>query len=206
MSPQVFKFPVLRCLSLSVGVALLVGNTSAMASLPFGQMLSQAVQDGTVFYGIDTQDYSQQVGQMLVQAVQDGQMTFTNPNREGQQIQQLAESGVITVSGNTVEIDNELLTMLQALTSNTPATPENPEFSILSLVRYKQGPHGQVVSPERAVCKAVDINRYGGHQIDMRNPTEALTGVVAIIKALPPGSYALGLPRAPRLDPEGGAN
>ena len=33
MSLQVSKFPILKCLSLSAGVALLLGNTSAMASL-----------------------------------------------------------------------------------------------------------------------------------------------------------------------------
>jgi hypothetical protein len=45
--------------------------------------------------------------------------------------------------------------------------------------------------------RAVDVTRYAGQRIDVKQPDEVLEGVAAIIRDLPPGFYALGLPREP---------
>ncbi|HLL24273.1 MAG TPA: DUF4157 domain-containing protein [Kofleriaceae bacterium] len=84
-----------------------------------------------------------------------------------------------------------LLRALQSLAaSQTPAAPgRQAPFELASLFRAHHGQHAQ--------GRAVDISRFGGHSFDMANPTEALEGVVALLEQLPPGLYAMGLPRIP---------
>lgn len=54
MSPQTFEFPILRSLSLSVGVAFLLGNASAMALPQTEYKISQA-DDSTPSVVVDTE-------------------------------------------------------------------------------------------------------------------------------------------------------
>lgn len=147
----------------------------------------------------------QTVARALLQGVQGGQLALTNPRREGAQLSQLSQHGHCTVDNQTATLHDELLTTLESLLSHSTPRPGHAPFSILSLVRTNSGAHGWRAPDGSRVCKAVDINRYAGHAIDMRDPNEALEAILAVIDALPAGRYTLGLPRPPRLDDQGGA-
>jgi hypothetical protein len=71
-------------------------------------------------------------------------------------------------------------------------------LTLLSLMRFDQGPHGKVFGADVAVCSAMDIKVYAGIPINLlngQNVDNAIAGVERIIANLPPGLYAIGLPR-----------
>ncbi|MGK7892538.1 MAG: RHS repeat domain-containing protein, partial [Xenococcus sp. (in: cyanobacteria)] len=47
--------------------------------------------------------------------------------------------------------------------------------------------------------RAVDLSAYGGHRIHETSPESSLRALEALLEDLPPGEYALGLPRLPRI-------
>jgi hypothetical protein len=120
--------------------------------------------------------------------------------RELRMLRQLRDTGTAArdAGGPQVALSPALIALLHALQEETPAPAEGGRagLSLLSLVRG-EGRHGR--------GEAVDINRFGGHDIHIRNRASTIEGVIAAVGALPAGCYALGLPRTPRTDPVGAA-
>jgi hypothetical protein len=123
---------------------------------------------------------------------------MTTSRRELRMLEQLRDTGTAARDRGDpqVALSPALIALLHALQEGTPAPAEGGRagFSLLSLVR-RAGRHGQ--------GQAVDIDRYGGHDIHIRNRASTIDGVIAAVGALPAGCYALGLPRTPRTDPAG---
>jgi len=136
------------------------------------------------------------VAQELLEAIR--QRRLRVQPRDRSQIEQIARTGMVTNrQGQSVIPSPELVATLRTLLAGTPASSrrEAPQFAILSLVRFGGGRHAQ--------GRAVDINRYAGHEINVRNLGEALQGILSVIANLPQGCFNLGLPRAPHVDPIG---
>jgi hypothetical protein len=71
-------------------------------------------------------------------------------------------------------------------------------MTLLSLMRYGEGPHGRIQSDSSAEGSAMDISAYANIPINLiggQNADNAIKGVAAVLRNLPPGEYALGLPR-----------
>lgn len=139
---------------------------------------------------------ARQIGARLLARWQSGALVVTKPERETAQLQQLADSGFcLAPDGSPVALDPALLSTLDSLSARS--TRERP-LVILSLYRpltpdRPRAPHGNGL--------AVDIAAFGGHRIDSRNVEECVAGVLAVIQALEPGRYRLGLPKPPDTDP-----
>jgi hypothetical protein len=140
----------------------------------------------------------QDIGAELLGAIEEGRMATSD--RELRMLRQLRDTGTAARGRGDprVALSPELIALLHALQEQTPAPAEGGRagFSMLSLVRG-EGRHGR--------GEAVDIDRYGGHSIHIRNRAETIEGVIAAVEALPAGCYALGLPRTPRTDTVGAA-
>jgi hypothetical protein len=137
-----------------------------------------------------------EIGAGLVEAIRQGRLWVQD--RDRLHFEQLARTGEVRAGGGTTVPSPELLRLLDALLRQTranPTPPARPDFGILSMIRFNEGPHGEVQPGGTAVGRAVDISRFGGHQINISNPDEALAGVLAVIATLPTGCYTLGLPR-----------
>ncbi len=92
----------------------------------------------------------------------------------------------------------ELFQMLNALASH--ATDRQP-LAITSLLRppYRTVRYYmQSATNPHALGIAVDIAAYGGHTISSADPEEDVQAFIAILKALGPGRYRMGLPKAPQ--------
>jgi hypothetical protein len=71
-------------------------------------------------------------------------------------------------------------------------------LSLLSLMRFGEGPHGKVRGHDAAVCSAMDISAYAGFPINLingENVENTIAGTAKVISNLPSGLYALGLTR-----------
>jgi hypothetical protein len=78
-------------------------------------------------------------------------------------------------------------------------------LELLSLMRYGEGPHGRIQDDSSAEGSAMDISSYGGIPINLingQNVQNTIKGVALVLSSLPPGEYALGLPR-PSPHPKG---
>ncbi|HLJ57358.1 MAG TPA: hypothetical protein VKT77_20135, partial [Chthonomonadaceae bacterium] len=77
---------------------------------------------------------------------------------------------------------------------------ESQPLTITSLLRppYRTA-HYYMQSPTNphALGIAVDIGAFGGHPLVTSDPESEVQAVVALLKALPPGRYRMGLPKAP---------
>ncbi len=83
-------------------------------------------------------------------------------------------------------------------------------LNILSLMRFGQGMHGNLIAEDAAICTAMDIAGYAGSTIDLTTPQKATTdpvkvastiaGVAAVVKNLPTGEYAFGFTRPTNQD------
>ena len=93
--------------------------------------------------------------------------------------------------------DPHLMETLAALAAHS--APSRP-LEILSLFRppyrtayWRHGGPGTLHSHGMAV----DIGAYGGHSITQSDPEGCVLMTLALLRDLPPGSYRLGLPKAP---------
>jgi hypothetical protein len=71
-------------------------------------------------------------------------------------------------------------------------------ISIMSMMRFGEGPHGKVYGYDAAVCSAIDISAYAGCPINLingDNVENAINGIAKVISNLPTGSYKFGLTR-----------
>jgi len=71
-------------------------------------------------------------------------------------------------------------------------------LSIMSMIRFGEGPHGKVCGYDAAVCSAIDISAYSGFSINLingNNVENTINGIANVIRNLPTGYYKLGLAR-----------
>lgn len=149
------------------------------------------------------QELRSRPGRALAEAMEERRL---GAGEHAGQIRQIAATGVVRSRGTTVVPSLGLLRMLEALASeSTPRERGTPDFEIVSLVRPGAGPHGALGPSGVGLARAVDIVRFAGANIDITQPESSVRAIAAVIRALPPGCYLLGLPRPPRTDPEGGA-
>lgn len=143
------------------------------------------------------------LGRSLEQAMDEGRLSARGSES---QIREIAQTGMVRAQGQTVVPSVRLLQLLGGLAAQSaPQTGKRaPDFGIISLIRPGQGPHGAAQAGGVQVGRAVDIGRYAGKIIDIAFPSDAAEGVAAVIRAMTPGCYVLGLPRPPRTDPDGG--
>lgn len=136
------------------------------------------------------------IGKRLQEHYRKGLLVLVRWDREPHQLRQLAIKGyVVTPDGKPAVISLSVLRTLDHLAAHS--TPRKP-LALLSLYRPPtrpgaREPHGRGM--------AIDIWAYGGHNIHSRDRKECVEGVVAVLKALPPRSYRLGLPKPPNTDP-----
>ena len=139
---------------------------------------------------------AKQIGERLMARYQAHRIALLNPERDGPQLQQLAQQGFYhSAEGKNIVYALPLLRALDRLSEQT--TPQHP-LTLLSLYRpfgpdRPNEPHGRGM--------AADIAAFWGHKIDGHNPGEAVEGVLAVLNALPAGPYRLGLPKPPNTDP-----
>lgn len=112
------------------------------------------------------------------------------------QLEQIRQNKSYTLGGNTFVPSLSILNTIKAVLNFSLAqTSNNPAFGILSYIRPASSHHSNGT--------AVDLSIINGHRIDIRDQQEALSGIAACIRNLAPGNYALGMPRPPRIDPQG---
>jgi hypothetical protein len=139
---------------------------------------------------------AQQIGARLILRYHAHSLTLINPDRDLDQLRQLATQGFANRSdGKQLLFDPALLHTLDRLSAKSTATKP---LALMSLYRplsseRSNEPHGN--------GKAFDIAAYGGHIIDSHKAQEAVAGVIAVIQALEPGDYRMGLPKPPNTDP-----
>jgi hypothetical protein len=138
----------------------------------------------------------------LVRALDERRLQAQANNVEGQ-IRALAKGGQWTDGhGNVMRASHEILVALAGLVAGSGT------MQLLSLFRFKNGPHGEPQSDGSGLGRAVDISGYQGFNINLKNPANTpttISGVAAVVGRLPKGNYALGLPRpggGPLIDPK----
>jgi hypothetical protein len=126
----------------------------------------------------------------LLAAVQSGQIVGAT-----QQIKAVLQNGYLETSNGIVTLAGSMLPVLVALSKTA-------RLSLLSLMRYNEGPHGKVRPDGTAVCSAMDIEQFGQFPINLingDNVDNTIAGIAGVIGALPSGSYAFGLTRPSRM-------
>jgi hypothetical protein len=141
-------------------------------------------------------------GMLSVIRALDEKRLQANMNDVRGQLRAIANDGMWTdPKGNVLKASPELINLLAGLVDN------GATMTIMSLFRFKNGPHGEPQADGTAIGRAIDIMGYGGFDIHLKKPANkdnAIAGVCAVISHLPAGKYALGLPRpggGPLIDP-----
>ena len=142
------------------------------------------------------QQEARQIGARLLSHKKAGRLRLLNPEREGPQLHQIAGGGFVrSADGTPKPVSLAVLRTLEGLTKRSkPAKP----LVLMSLYR-SAGRGGTGSLHGRGM--ALDIAAYAGHRIHSRNPAECERGVLAVIKALGPRAYRLGVPKPPGTDP-----
>jgi hypothetical protein len=133
----------------------------------------------------------------IIRALDEKRLRADMNNVSGQ-LRALANDGSWTDPGKHVlRASPGLINLLAGLLDR------NAALTIMSLFRFKGGPHGEPQPDGSAIGRAVDIMGYQGFNINLKTPSNAsnaIGGVAAVISNLPAGRYTIGLPR-----PGGGA-
>ncbi|HLV86418.1 MAG TPA: hypothetical protein VKV39_05530 [Candidatus Sulfotelmatobacter sp.] len=122
----------------------------------------------------------------VLAAVQSGQIVGAT-----QQLTAVCNKGYMEVNDITITLSGPMLRVLATLAKSAKLT-------LLSLMRYNEGPHGKVQPDGTAICTAMDIQQFGQFPINLingDNVDNTIKGISAVIGALPGGLYALGLTR-----------
>lgn len=136
-------------------------------------------------------------GQLLVGRYRSGQVVLLNTVRDLAELEQLANQGYLNGANHRPRALAPSLR--QALARLANRTSRKKPLALLSL--YRPFDPARPLEPHSNGL-AADIAAFDGHTIDNRHPGEAVAGVMAILKALPPGQYRFGLPKPPDSDPE----
>jgi hypothetical protein len=129
----------------------------------------------------------------LLAAVQSGQIVGAT-----QQITAVCQVGYTETTNGTITLAGPMFPVLVALSKAAKLT-------LLSLMRYGEGPHGRVQADGTALCSAMDIQQFGQSPINLingDNVDSTIVGITQVVGALPAGLYALGLTQ-PSVRPEG---
>lgn len=136
------------------------------------------------------------IGARLLARKQTGALQLVRTDREPIQLHQLAAQGFVNdPNGAPVVLAPALLRTLDCLSAR--ATRAKP-LALLSLYRplspaRNREPHGR--------GQAIDLWAFGGYRFDARRPAECERALVAVLQALGPRPYRLGLPKPPGTDP-----
>ncbi len=165
-------------------------DPSAGPSKPGAANSSLKLGGGPVSVAAEDLQEAKTLAQRLLDGAKSGAVVFTRPERETRQLQQIVDA-TAGDSGASILLSLPLLRALSHLAD--VSSPEKP-FIIHGLYRPLRSsrshePHG--------LGQAVDIGGFGGHRILTANPDECVEAIVAIVQALEPGAYRLGLPKAP---------
>jgi hypothetical protein len=139
---------------------------------------------------------AKELGRRLLARYKAGSLKLVRTDRESAQLKQLAAAGyVLSPDHKPIFVELPILRMLDRLSARSTKART---LELLSLYRPlspgRPGePHGNGL--------AADIWAFGGHRIDNRNASECTKGVLAVIDALGPGEYRLGVPKAPYMEP-----
>jgi hypothetical protein len=129
--------------------------------------------------------------QQLSAYVANGRLIFNNP-ADKSNFEAIRDGRMIR--GNTVQLSDELVEFLNDLL-------DDGKVNVLSLYRYHQSMHGEIMSDGTVVCRAVDIAAYGGTPLNLEAGIPALTiiqTVARIIDHLPATTCQIGFPRPRR--------
>ena len=147
----------------------------------------------------------------LLNAAAQRRLTFTNGDRDLDQIRQIAAQGFITRIINRPDYPVSLFPnpthpgVVQIATLRTLdvlvnlSTPQRP-CELLSLYRPKRS---AVTSEPHSRGVGLDIHAFGGWAVDNSRPQNCVKMVVALTAALPRRDYRIGLPKPPASDPHG---
>jgi hypothetical protein len=122
----------------------------------------------------------------VLAAVQSGQIVGAR-----QQLTAVCTNGYMETNDSTITLSGPMIRVLGTLARSA-------KLSLLSLMRYDEGPHGVVQYDGTAICRAMDIQQFGQYPINLingDNVDNTINGIAAVINALPDGLYALGLTR-----------
>jgi len=140
----------------------------------------------------DTSDEATEIATRLLKRIRRGALVFSNARRDTDQIRQMAENGSIEgPCGEQTALSIKLLKTLDRLTARASSKRPlvvNSMYRPLGPGRPRE-PHGHGL--------AIDIGAYWGHRIQSADPDSCVAALIAIIKALGPGDYRMGLPRPP---------
>lgn len=129
--------------------------------------------------------------QQLSAHVANGRLIFNNPDDKAR-FEAIRDGRM--VGGRTVQLSDELMQFLNDLLADG-------KVNVLSLYRYQQSMHGEVMPDGTVVCRAVDIAAYSGSLINLEAGFPADTiiqTVVKIIDHLPATTCQIGFPRPRR--------
>jgi hypothetical protein len=126
-----------------------------------------------------------------------GALAPSQPGADGESSPSPAASPRPAPVPRATEPPAELFVMLNALAERS--TEQKP-LLVMSLLRppYRTARYSrQTPTNPHALGIAVDIAGFGGHTISTTDPEEEVQALLSLLKALPPGRYRLGLPKAP---------
>jgi hypothetical protein len=125
----------------------------------------------------------------IVRALDEKRLRADMNNVAGQ-LRALEKDGKWTdPSGHVLRASPGLINMLAGLLDR------NAIMTIMSLFRFKNGPHGEPQPDGSAIGRAVDIMGYLGFSIHLKTPANAgaaISGVAAVISRLPPAAIRSG--------------
>jgi len=116
----------------------------------------------------------------------------------GNQIRAVCKQGFFETPQGNITLSKPMFAVLAALSGVA-------RLDLMSMMRYGHGFHGQVQADGSAVCSAMDIQQFGQFPINLikgENVDNTISGIEALIRALPAGLYAFGLTR-PSLHAQG---
>jgi hypothetical protein len=99
-----------------------------------------------------------------------------------QQIKAVLQNGYWETSNGIVTLAGSMLPVLVALSKTA-------KLSLLSLMRYNEGPHGKVQTDGTAVCSAMDIEQFGQFPINLINGDNCSGFKLPLTAATAPSSH-----------------
>ena len=139
-----------------------------------------------IFTGAPSSSGSENDKKMVLEAVHSGAILGARS-----QLTAVCTTGFLETPKGNLTLAGPMFGVLAALSQNSTIT-------LLSLMRYAEGPHGKVQPDGSAVCSAMDIQQFGRFRLNLirgENVDDTIAGTAAVLAALPKGMYAVGLTR-----------
>lgn len=177
--------------------AILAGvSLSILFSIPgFAKTQTNTKTSYSSYFTPELQTYNRRIAQEMNEAIYNKKLIV--PDYIKDNLKEISLRGYCSngygLSGTKTYMSRGLLNLLHNLLNSSEVNTENP-LSILSLIRRGHN-HGAINGNGEAICRAVDIDGYSGHRINMSNPNNSLKAIVKVISTMPAGNYNIGLPR-----------